>query len=70
MCDKSLFGKIVGRFDKNLVETYRGPANVETAPVTTGTDNTMTGSGTPDRNAERFPLNRFGEKIDYTIYCP
>ena len=58
MCDRSGFFIKVGRFDKTLVETYRGPTNIETAPVK------------PSEDAQASPLNRFGEKIDYTIYCP
>ncbi|GEM_PF-5064108 len=47
MCDRSHLGNKAGRFDKTLVETYRGPANAQTSPVTaetTGTAKTMTGS--------------------------
>jgi hypothetical protein len=58
MCDRSHLDIKAGRFDKTLVETYRGPTNVETAPVK------------PNEDAQGLPLNRFGEKIDYTIYCP
>lgn len=28
------------------------------------------GSKKPNEDAKGFPQNRYGEKIDYTIYCP